>query len=83
MLLPSLAGCPAHSTRSVADRPDLAAIPQSLKLPCRSVVDIPDKALSERETADLWARDRTSLGDCRARHGALVTAVGAIERQGR
>lgn len=72
-----------HLTRSVVDRPELARIDPVLEQPCNGVSDIPDRQLSERETAGLWATDRRNLGDCKARHGALVTAIGAIEGQGR
>ena len=78
-----LAGCQSSLTRSVADRPELARIPSTLKEPCAAVTDLPARDLSSAEAARLWGADRSALGECGRRHRALVDGVEAIEGQGR
>lgn len=80
--LPFLAGSACSSTRSVADRPELARIPATLKERCAEPVIVPARDLGSGEVARLWGADRSALGECRRRHGALVESVQAIEIQG-
>ena len=78
--------CQTPSTRSVADRPQLAEIGEDLKAPCGAVSDIPDRDITIDDgdlVTDLWAADRETAGDCRKRQAALAAAVNARERQGR
>ncbi|MGI3128178.1 hypothetical protein [Nitratireductor sp. PBL-C9] len=58
-------------------------MPESLKVPCRPVVRLPDRALGAAEVARLWAVDRRNLGECGRSKAALTEAVNAIEEQGR
>lgn len=58
-------------------------MPASLKAPCQSPVQIPDTDLTGTAIARLWAKDRTALGDCGARHQALAEATTAIEALGK
>lgn len=62
---------------------EAARTPSDLKLPCAAVVDVPDRAVEPDEAKALWAQDRMSLGDCGARNRALVTALDALEEQGK
>lgn len=48
---------------------------------CAQPVDVPHKALSGREATHLWADDRKALGECGARHHALIGSVAAIQEQ--
>lgn len=70
-------------TKSVAIAPDVAHAGQSLLQECGEPVAIPDKDLTEREAAGLWAQDRLALDDCGARHAALAQTVTVIEGRGR
>ena len=81
--LPFLAGSACSSTRSVADRPELARVPPSLAAPCTDVVDVPGRDLTSSEVARLWGADRAALGDCRRRHAALAESLRSIAEQGR
>ncbi|MBN7758021.1 hypothetical protein JYP46_14445 [Nitratireductor aquimarinus] len=54
-----------------------------MKVPCRPVVRLPDRALGAAEAARLWAVDRRNLGECGRSKAALTEAVNAIEEQGR
>jgi hypothetical protein len=75
MLLP---GC--VSTRSALDakRPAELATPAAqppagLERPCAAPVRLAGKALSAGAVERHWGKDRVSLADCKARHGALVS----------
>ncbi len=58
-------------------------MPESLEMPCRPVVRLPDRPLGAAEAARLWAMDRRNLGECGRSKAALIEAVNAIEEQGR
>ncbi len=68
----------ASSTRSVAAKPDLAAIPPELLRLCADTVRLPDRDLTQAEIARLWGRDRLALLACADRHEALAKALGVI-----
>jgi len=38
--------------------------------PCAAPVDLPDRALSDRDVEVLWGRDRSALRECGARLAA-------------
>lgn len=59
----------------------LATIPLSEMQECAKPVDVPRKALTGREVTHLWADDRKALGECGARHHALIGSVAAIQEQ--
>lgn len=61
---------------------DPAKIPASLKQPCRTVTNVPDR-VDLMAAAELWPKDRDSLGDCGRRHRALVRSIEAVEGQAR
>lgn len=72
-MLASLQGCLSALTPQVVD-PPAKHVDASLMQECRSVVDVPHRALGYDEAARLWARDRASLGDCRrGKHAAILT----------
>ncbi len=79
-LLLSGAACQTPLTPLAADAGLKLRVDARLKTPCAGVVKIPDKALSEAETARLWGQDRGNLGACRKRHAALVKSVEVLER---
>jgi len=76
-----LGGCVSVDRHGVLS-PTPAHIPASLKRDCKSVTDIPDRALTETELSSLWAADRRSLGKCGRRLRALAKAADALEKQG-
>jgi hypothetical protein len=49
-----------------------AAAPARLTQRCAAPADLPAGALSAGATERLWARDRSSLDECRRRHAALA-----------
>jgi hypothetical protein len=67
---------------STADSPILRTalvereLPAVAIVPCAAPVPLPDRRLGERETADLWGRDRTALRTCETRRAAAVAASG-------
>ncbi|RVC71295.1 hypothetical protein EN759_00330 [Mesorhizobium sp. M00.F.Ca.ET.038.03.1.1] len=77
-----LSGC-VSIDRHPALPPALAKIPASLKAECKSVIDIPDRDLTQDEIASLWANDRKHLGICARRQGDLVKAINELEGQGK
>lgn len=82
LVLPSLAGCLENSTRWDAEPPKIAVVDKAVRVPCKGVTDIPDKALSEAEASNLWATDRERLGACKAKNAVLSGSIAAIEGQG-
>lgn len=78
-----LSGSSCVSSRVLVERQELARVSEDIRRACRGVVDIPDQDLNDRVAADLWAIDRSRLGECARRHDAAVQAIEAIEGQGR
>jgi len=48
-------------------------VPALAKEKCASPVVLPDRDLSDKETASKWAADRTALRMCEARRAAAVS----------
>ncbi|BCH58970.1 hypothetical protein RvVAR0630_15940 [Agrobacterium vitis] len=48
-------------------------VPAAAKLPCDPPVPLPDRRLSEPESASYWGTDRTALRACEARRAAAVS----------
>lgn len=63
---------PALVVRTVTIPP---ALPEAVRTPCDPPVSLPDAALTARQTASLWGRDRTALKTCEARRAAIITAI--------
>lgn len=76
-VLPFLAGCPAHSTRSGGS----VRVSPEVKLACDDPVILPDRDLQPAEAARLWGMDRASLGTCRDRHKAAAAIITILESQ--
>lgn len=51
-------------------------VPPSAAQPCDPPVTLPDRDLTERETASAWGRDRSALTTCEGRRAAAVEAIG-------
>lgn len=49
--------------------------PPEAKKKCDEPVPLPDRRLSDKETGELWGRDRTSLRICETRRAAAVEGV--------
>ena len=62
-----LTGCGASTSVEVLPPPP------SLIEPCALPVDLPDRALDDREIEIHWGRDRSALRACGGRHAALAT----------
>lgn len=52
--------------------------PAQSRIPCEAT-RLPDRALSQAETTDLWSRDRGTIRTCDGRRAA---AIGAIDAAG-
>jgi hypothetical protein len=50
-------------------------VPPSLKEKCALPVELPERALSDREVEVFWGRDRSALRACGSRHSGLVGAI--------
>jgi hypothetical protein len=50
--------------------------PAQSRLPCVET-PLPDRALSQAETTDLWSRDRGIIRTCDGRRAAAVAAIDA------
>jgi hypothetical protein len=75
MLLP---GCASTKSALDAKRPaELAAPtaqpPVGLERPCAAPARLAGKPMSAGAVERYWGKDRVSLADCKARHGALVS----------
>lgn len=74
-LAATVSGC------STADSPILRTalvereLPAVALVPCAAPVPLPDRRLGERETAELWGRDRTALRTCETRRQAAAAAA--------
>ena len=76
-----LTGCQTGLTPSAGiDGPKVARIAPSLKVACMRPADIPAGA-DARQIAGVISHDRSALGECRRRHGALVNAATVLENQ--
>lgn len=51
-------------------------VPATAAQPCDQPAGLPDRDLTERETATYWNRDRAALRDCEGRRAAAVEAIG-------
>ncbi|KPF98821.1 hypothetical protein IP86_10875 [Rhodopseudomonas sp. AAP120] len=49
-------------------------VPATAEQKCDDPVDLPDRDLTERETASAWGRDRSALRTCEGRRAAAVEA---------
>lgn len=71
-------GCVSTRSASIvkaADRPFIIAPDSSLIKACKGVVDLPDRALTQRDIERLWISDRKSLIECAKRHKALADFI--------
>ncbi|ACE99224.1 hypothetical protein Rpal_0665 [Rhodopseudomonas palustris TIE-1] len=50
-------------------------VPETAKQKCDDPVPLPDRDLTERETASAWGRDRSALRTCEGRRAAAVEAI--------
>lgn len=71
------AGCSTQSDKPVI-RTELVVpkLPAELREECERPVSIPRRRLSEKDVVVLWGADRKELVSCRARHKAVVGAIG-------
>ncbi len=53
-------------------------IPAEARQPCAAPVLLPDRAITQRETVSLWARDRAALRACEGKRAAAVVAVDGV-----
>jgi hypothetical protein len=54
-------------------------VPSVAKQKCADPVVLPDRDLSDKETASKWAADRTALRVCEARRAAAVSGGGHVQ----
>jgi len=50
-------------------------VPAEARQRCPDPVPIPDRAITDRETTELWMRDRVALAECERRRDLAVQAV--------
>lgn len=50
-------------------------VPASARQPCAAPVPLPDRDLTESETARAWGADRAELRNCEGRRRAAVDAI--------
>ncbi|MDQ0454701.1 hypothetical protein [Rhizobium paknamense] len=48
-------------------------------MPCAAPVSLPDRRLSEPESATYWGQDRTALRTCEARRAAAVSGGANVQ----
>ena len=70
LALVSIAAMSAGCAGSI--KPVLEDAPPSLREPCQTPVDLPDRDISQAEIVALWGRDRVGLRTCGDRHEAVV-----------
>lgn len=68
----TLAGCGMDGASRGAAR---APLDLTLTRRCDDPAPLPDRDLTERETAGLWGRDRLALRDCARRFGAAISII--------
>ena len=54
------------------------AVPATAAQRCDPPARLPDRDLTERETASAWNRDRAALETCEGRRAAAVGAIGPL-----
>lgn len=54
-------------------------VPKASKVPCDDPVPLPDRRLSEPESATYWGKDRTALRTCEARRAAAVSGAPHVQ----
>lgn len=54
-------------------------VPEASKVPCAAPVSLPDRRLSEPESATYWGQDRTALRTCEARRAAAVSGGANVQ----
>jgi hypothetical protein len=71
-LLPGCASTALDAKKPAELASPAAQPPAGLERPCAAPVRLAGKALSAGAVERHWGKDRISLADCKARHGALV-----------
>lgn len=78
----ALSGCQTIDRHSALP-PQLAEVPASLLARCATLVDIPDRDLSQEEATLLAGKERAAHGDCIRRNDKLIQAIIILEKQGK
>lgn len=67
-----LTSCAPSTKSGKTEPPVLGEAPERLTRPCPDPQLLPDRALTRKEIAHYWAKDRKNLVLCRDSKGALV-----------
>ena len=74
-----LAGCATTSPSSTVPI-DLPALPASIAGACDRPVALPTADTGRQDVERYWARDRTALAKCAARHAGTVSYYETLQR---
>jgi hypothetical protein len=72
MLALGLTACAGSTGSGKTEPPNVGDAPAALVRPCDDPQLLPDRALTRKEIAHYWAKDRKNLVLCRDSKGALV-----------